>query len=168
MLRAILTQLVLRDDELVDILYDMSAEEDHAINVPLLEQLCEMALERQKSCFIVVDGLDEWPPEQAEKIISWLRAQATSARPADSVCLRIFLSGQRTGLLCRLLSSNVDISLDVQEHQSDILNYVKKKAKEVKDRFRLDTATENIIVDSVSAQAKSLYGPCHHIDQSID
>ena len=154
-LRSLLVQLVQRDSALAACLHDACASKDHRSILSILEPLGETAFESQKECFVVIDGLDECPPKEAEKIISWLSSRPGLAGQAACSRLRLLFSGQRTNILLRLLDSAVDISLDAHEHRADVSKYVRGAARRLKDEFELDADTEADIVNNVTARATS-------------
>ncbi|KAL9608549.1 MAG: hypothetical protein Q9167_006625 [Letrouitia subvulpina] len=156
-LSGLVAQLVQHDNALADCLYDICSSKDQLDVLGVLEKLAETAFESQAGCYVVVDGLDECQPKEAERIISWLLLHNKAIQPADSGHVRLLFVGQRTEILLRMLAPAVAISLDGPEHRADIQEYVEGAASKVKDQFGIDPRIEAQIVVRVTGAATSMF-----------
>ena len=122
----------------------------------ILEELAKDAFHSQKNSFVILDGLDECEPAEAERAISWfISLQEDSI--ANSGQVRLLCIGQRVYALERRLSSAVDISLENDMHQEDIKRYVKEQARHIREEFEISSEIENDIVNRTTNAAKSTY-----------
>ena len=149
-LRSSLAQLARRDTILAARLHDACTSNDQSSISSILEPLGEIAFESQKECFLIIDGLDECLPLEAENLIRWL-----SSRVNEANRLRILFAGQRTDLLLEHLKTADHISLDAHEHKEDISKYVIDAARALKDQFDISKETETHIVAQVTHRANS-------------
>jgi NACHT domain len=152
-LRALIAQLCFEDHVLTSYLYSVCASKDHAGVTEALEELAEMAFDSKKMVFVVLDGLDECPPEEADKILSWLQPRLKDRVDADSGYIRLLCIGQRVHVLQTKLSSAADIRLENDSHLRDVERYVKEKACALKNNFELDSQDEREIVTRVVSGA---------------
>jgi hypothetical protein len=154
-LRGLLTQLLYLDNALSSYLYEICSSKDQVGLSTILEQLAEIAFDSQGTSFIILDGLDECEPVEAENALSWFKSRQTDAMQADLGHIRLLCVGQRTDVLQRMLSSAVDISLENASHQGDIERYVKEQACTIREDFEIDSQIEAEIVTRVTKAAKS-------------
>jgi hypothetical protein len=125
-LRAILEQLISQNTTLSGQLFDdiSEIEGENLRKTERLQHLVKKALETSRLSFLVLDGLDECPKDETEKTVKWLLS-ILEEQPAGTN-LRIILSGQRDGVLDRLLKPYSSISLDVSTtpaHTQDVNHY---------------------------------------------
>ncbi|KAL8950879.1 MAG: hypothetical protein Q9222_003113 [Ikaeria aurantiellina] len=156
-LSSLLAQLIRHDSAIAACIYDMCASKDRLGVLSLLENLAEIAFESQAGCFVVIDGLDECDPREAERIIRWLVTRQKTPEQGNVSQLRLLFVGQRTETLLQTLNPAVKISLDIPEHQSDIVKYVVEASKKLRDEFGLDAQTEAQIAKRVTTAASSMF-----------
>ena len=154
-LRGLLTQLLRMDNALSSYLYEICSSKDQAGLSTVLEQLAGTAFDSQGTSFIVLDGLDECKPVEAEKTLSWFKSRQRDATQADLGHIRLLCVGQRTAVLQHMLSSAADISLENTSHQGDIERYVKEQACTIREDFEISSQIEAEIVMRVTNAAKS-------------
>jgi hypothetical protein len=154
-LRGLLAQILFQDNTLVSCLYEMCSSKDQAGMPTILEELAEIAFDGQATLFVVLDGLDECKPGEAEKAISWFSSRQKTMNQADCGNIRLLCVGQRVDVLQRMLSSAADISLENGSHQGDIERYVKERARNIKEEFEISFRMEAEIVARVTNAAKS-------------
>lgn len=155
-LRALVAQLLYEDHALISSLYNICSSKDQAGVTMVLEELAEMAFESKETSFVVLDGLDECLPKEAEKTLSWFQSHLKNRGKADSGHIRLLCVGQRVEVLQRELSSAADITLDQNtSHLEDVERYVKGQADALKVDFELSSQDETEIVTRVVGGAKS-------------
>jgi hypothetical protein len=154
-LRGLLTQILNMDNALSSYLYEICSSKDQAGLSTILEQLAEIAFDSQGTSFIILDGLDECKPVEAEKALSWFKSRQRDAMQADLGHIRLLCVGQRTAVLQHMLSSAADISLENASHQGDIERYVKEQACIIREDFEISSQIETDIVTRVTNTAKS-------------
>lgn len=121
----------------------------------MLEKLAEIAFDSQITSFVILDGLDECRPGEAEKAISWFISRQADDTHKTCGHIRLLCIGQRNDVLQRMLSSAADISLENVSHHEDIGRYVKEQACSIREDFEISPQTEADIVNRVTSVAKS-------------
>jgi hypothetical protein len=154
-LRGLLAQLLYLDNALSSYLYEICSSKDQAGLSTILEQLAEIAFDSQGTSFVILDGLDECKPVEAEKALSWFKSRQRDGMQAGLGHIRLLCVGQRTDVLQDMLSSAVEISLENASHQGDIERYVKERACDIREVFEISSQTEAEIVTRVTNAAKS-------------
>jgi hypothetical protein len=162
-LRGLLAQLLCQDNALASCLDEMCSSKDQAGMSTILEKLAEIAFDSQTTSYVILDGLDECKPGEAEKAISWFTSRKKDTNQGDCGHIRLVCVGQRVDVLQRMLSSAADISLENASHQEDIKRYVIEQARNIREEFEISTQIEAEIVTRVTNASKSrktgLYPP---------
>jgi hypothetical protein len=112
-------------------------------------------------CFVILDGLDECvgdpsanPAEEQEQVIHWFEDLTTDPDSEEShvceSCIRLFISGQRNGVLEERLKSYPSIQLETAAaHTADIESYAKRRSAELCKKFRISRDVESDLVNRV-------------------
>lgn len=156
LLRAVLEQIVSRDPVLSDHLFEKLASVDglQLRSTKYLEPLIAKALEAYGESFIVVDGLDEAAPGEAAKSLTWLLSLVNGDIKEPTCSLRVLCSGQRDGLLDKLLSDQPSISLESSsEHHIDVRKYCAHMCAQIRRKFGIASTMEDDIISRVASQA---------------
>ncbi|KAF3808322.1 hypothetical protein GCG54_00006943 [Colletotrichum gloeosporioides] len=158
-LRAILTQLINQDTTSSEGFFeDLSKQADVNIRSrESLEKLTKRALEEYRVSYLILDGLDECERGQAERAMEWLLSLRKDERYAGKTSLRIMFSGQRNGVLDKILAPFPDIQLESSKHKVDIEKYCLQYSSKIQKKFRLDKATEAHIVSLVTKGAQGMF-----------
>jgi len=154
--RALLTQLVKVDDDLLAYIYDecASVDETKLESTRTVEELLGLALASQNTTFVVLDGLDECGRDEETEIINWFQSiilQSNSHGPAGVI--RLLCISQRNGNLDRLLAKAPSVSLENEEHQGDIEVYAAQIAGKIRENFDITTLEERNIAQNVAKTA---------------
>ncbi|CAF3523165.1 unnamed protein product [Fusarium graminearum] len=161
LLLALLAQLVAQDESLLDHVYQAC----RSIDPQLFRSLDEVsrhvstALQSQSRCFVIVDGLDECP--EVPKVLEWFDSvmfnQDGTSGAADSN-IRLFISGQRDGILESQMSHYKIIHLDMSPgHDQDIKEYSEAMASKIRAKFSLGLEYEQDIVSCVTSHACGMF-----------
>lgn len=163
MLRALLHQLVRKDDTLVDLLHQKcSAMSDSEINhVPFLKDLVKECLLTPRGGIIVLDGLDErqdgdvFDSKGPDSIIDWVHNSLIPESRAQGYSIRCLLSSQHVHFLDKQLPKHSNIRLEQEDgHNGNIHSYVRSMASQVQARFSLTDCTRQEVEDKVFNTAK--------------
>lgn len=158
LLRALLVQLLYQDDSLTEHFHQKCSfiSPPELCSLPKLQDLMLETLKSQRSCFIVLDGLDECGQDKprskeiSEAIIDWFEHVIQKCR-AEGGHLRLLLSGQRDGILDQRLSEVPAIGLDTtNSHKQDIRRFAEEKALEIRQRFSVSMESQASIVSKVT------------------
>ena len=167
MLRAILVQLLYQDDTLIEYFYQKccSTSMPELTPLPALKELAQEILKSQHHCLIVLDGLDECGGkqntrhEESKDIIEWFKNSVIPTSHSEGGCIRLFLAGQRDGVLDQHLSVYPDIKLDtIDAHHRDIKDYAVSRTSEIRERFSLSHDNQDEIKKRVTAASKGECG----------
>lgn len=158
-LRALLAQLLDRNIAMPEQLYNdlSSAAEEKLRSTESLEARIKEAFECFESIFLVVDGLDACEREEAGCTVEWLLSLVNDGSETSNTSLRFIFSGQRDGVLDKILANQPSIALESsQQHLEDIIQYCQTFVRENqrKARFQIDPELENEIVTLVTEEAK--------------
>lgn len=138
MLRSFIEQLLQQDDAIVDDLHDtvLPAHPSEISSVSWLTSVATRILLAQRSCYIVVDGVDECALDQRKHILQWLKTILSESK-VSNVVVKILVSGQRDGVIdAALHDCACNITLDDQaRHLRDIENFASSILNQIKDRF---------------------------------
>lgn len=167
-LLALLSQLIHQDDVLLEQTYQRClAVDQHKIrSLDTIRDLASVAFKSQRLCFVILDGLDECvggpsanPADEQKQVIDWFEDLTTDIDSNESgngeFCMRLFISGQRNGILEERLRSYPSIQLETEAaHNRDIESYAKQRSAEMHKRFRFSTEEERDLVNRVTSRAK--------------
>lgn len=97
LLRALLTQIIDRDPTMSDHIFKevLSVEGVNLRSTSRLQTLVKTALESYSISYIVLDGLDECAPTEAEKSINWFLSLVNGGLSDINARLRVLFCGQR-------------------------------------------------------------------------
>lgn len=160
LLRAVMEQIVTRDPVLCDYLFDKlgSMEGVNLRSTKTLESLITTSLGNYRSCFLVLDGLDEAASGEAVKSVSWLLSLVDGGFPDNHSLIRVLFCGQRDGILDRLLSNRPSISLEAYPgHADDIRLYCTNISTQIRQKFGISSDFETDIIYRVTNNANGKY-----------
>lgn len=158
LLQALLVQLLYQDDSLTEYFHQkcFSISRPELCSLPKLQDLMLETLKSQRSCFIILDGLDECGQDKprskeiSEAIIDWFEHVIPKCR-AEGGHLRLLLSGQRDGILDQRLLEVPAIGLDnTDSHKQDIRRFAEERALEIRQRFSVSMESQASIVSKVT------------------
>jgi len=168
LLLALLSQLIHQDDVLLEQTYQrcLAVNQQKIRSSDIICDIASVALKSQRLCFVILDGLDECiadlsanQAEEQERIIEWFDGLTTDPDSENShICessIRLFISGQRNGVLEERLNSHPSIQLETTTaHTKDIESYAKRRSADIRKKFRISTAIEEDLVNRVTSGAK--------------
>lgn len=149
-------QIVTRDPSLSDHLFDELASMNgvNLRSTKKLESLVRTGFEHFRTCLILIDGLDEAAPGEADKTLKWLLPVAEGSVKSYGTSIRLLISGQRDGILDKELSRQPFIALEtVPDHELDIDNYCAQATARIRSKFCISSEMESNIVSQVTLQA---------------
>ncbi|KAF0645692.1 hypothetical protein FPSE5266_00755 [Fusarium pseudograminearum] len=161
LLLALLAQLVAQDESLLDHIYHAchSIDSQQFRSLDGVSRHVSTALQSQSRCFVIIDGLDECP--EAPKVLEWFEnvMLKQDGSPGDTdFNIRLFISGQRDGILESQMSHYKMIHLDMSPgHDQDIKDYAIAMASKISDKFSLDIEYEQEIVSRVASHACGMF-----------
>lgn len=158
LLLALLSQLISQDESLLDHVYQTycTAEQQWLRCLDTVSSLVSTALQSQSLCFVIVDGLDEC--SEAPSVLEWFEKlmsdQEEDSSGSSQSAIRLFISGQRDGVLEDLMSDYDSIQLETTAgHGQDIKTFTMNVAGEIRKKFDLNAEVEQEIVSRVSSRA---------------
>ncbi|KAF5697106.1 zinc finger protein [Fusarium globosum] len=161
LLLALLAQLVAQDETLLDHVYQAcrSADPQQFRSLDEVSRHVSTALQSQSRCFVIIDGLDECA--EASRVLNWFEStmskQDDTSRDTD-FNIRLFISGQRDGILEGQMSHYTRIDLETSSgHDRDIETFAKTMAIKIRERFSLDPGVEQDIALRVTSKAGGMF-----------
>ncbi|RKK19466.1 hypothetical protein BFJ66_g11558 [Fusarium oxysporum f. sp. cepae] len=161
LLLALLAQLVAQDESLLEHVYQAcrSAEPQQFRSLDEVSRHVSTALQSQSRCFVIIDGLDECT--EASRVLEWFESimskQDDTSRDTD-FNIRLFISGQRDGILESQMSHYTRIDLETSSgHDQDIEAFTATMAIKIRERFSLDPGVEQDIALRVTSKAGGMF-----------
>jgi hypothetical protein len=168
LLLALLSQLIHHDDVLLEQTYQrcLAVDQRKLRSSDTVRDLASAILKSQRLCFVILDGLDECvgdtsanPAEEQEQVINWFDVLTVDPDSKESHnckgCVRLFISGQRNGVLENRLSSYSSIRLETTAaHAQDIESYATRRSAEIRKKFQISREVERDLVNRVTLGAK--------------
>lgn len=170
LLLALLSQLIQQDDVLLEKIYHrcLVIDQQNSHFADAISDMASIALKSQRLCFVILDGLDECigdpstnPAKEQERVIDWFNDLTTDLDSEESHplegCIRLFISGQRNGVLEERLGSCPSIQLETTpSHAQDIESYARQRSVAIRNKFRISPEVERDLVNRVTSGAKGL------------
>ncbi|CAG7555173.1 unnamed protein product [Fusarium equiseti] len=161
MLLALLAQLVAQDESLLDHVYQAcrSTEPQQFRSLDEVSRHVSTALQSQSRSFVIIDGLDECT--EASRVLEWFESimskrDDTSRDTAFNI--RLFMSGQRDGVLESQMSHYTRIDLETSPgHDQDIETFAETMAIKIRERFSLDPEVERDTALRVKSKAGGMF-----------
>ncbi|KAF4333390.1 zinc finger protein [Fusarium beomiforme] len=152
---------VAQDESLLDHVYEAcrSAEPQQFRSLDEVSRHVATALQSQSLCFVIIDALDECP--EASRVLKWfeniMSKQNDNSRDTD-FNIRLFISGQRDGILESQMSHYTSIRLEtVSGHDQDIKAFAATMASKIREKFSLGFEVEQEIALRVTSQAVGMF-----------
>ncbi|CAJ0546596.1 Ff.00g012230.m01.CDS01 [Fusarium sp. VM40] len=161
LLLALLAQLVAQDESLLDHVYQAcrSAELQQCRSLDEVSRHVSTALQSQSRSFVIIDGLDECT--EASRVLEWfesIMSKQDDASRATDFNIRLFISGQRDGILESQMSHYTRIDLETSSgHDQDIEAFAATMAIKIRERFSLDPGVEQDITLRVTSKAGGMF-----------
>ncbi|RYP71616.1 hypothetical protein DL769_004656 [Monosporascus sp. CRB-8-3] len=181
LLLALLSQLVHQDDVLLEQTYQrcLAVDQQKLRSSDTICDLASVVLKSQRLCFVVLDGLDECvgdpsanPAEEQEQVIDWFDALTVDPDSKEShiceSCVRLFISGQRNGILEKRLGSYPSIRLETAAaHTQDIESYATRRSAEIRMFLYAKIVLSNLL-SQVSRRDFEQELRAEHFPQGLD
>ncbi|RFN48948.1 zinc finger protein [Fusarium flagelliforme] len=161
MLLGLLAQLVAQDESLLDHVYQAcrSAEPRQFQSLDEVSRHVSMALQSQPRSFVIIDGLDECT--EASRVLDWFESIMSTQDDTSGDTdfnIRLFISGQRDGILESQMSHYTRIDLETSSgHDQDIEAFAETMAIKIRERFSLNPEIERDIAVRVTSKAGGMF-----------
>ncbi|KAK3986135.1 hypothetical protein QBC44DRAFT_373441 [Cladorrhinum sp. PSN332] len=163
---SILSQLASQDEVVLDSLYErlVALHQQEIRSGSILQELMDMAVGSQQSCFVVIDGLDECvggPGAQHDhgqkEVVGWIESLSSTGN-RNGQRLRILISAQRNGFLENTLGHHPNIRLEkLNAHTADIKAYCEVRSHDIQQKFTLQDNLRADIVSRVWSGADGMF-----------
>jgi hypothetical protein len=157
--RTMLSQLVVGNDMLLQLLYERVANSSEALltSMQAAKELLGTALktcDKNRKTFIVIDGLDEYSREDRKEISAWFKEQVRNVPTKDLGQLRCLFISQDDGYARKDMSECSSIKLKVEHTRCDIEAYCKMWHQRIEERFKPLDPKEHNVSEMVTARAQ--------------
>lgn len=147
--RAILTQLLNQNQELLPYMYDqcLSSGQASLVSLKLCEELLKIALTAISKTYIILDGIDECTLVERKAILSFF----TSIIEADATPGRLrglFVSQDENDIKKQLKAASV-VRLKDTDNSADIKEYATQWSSEIQKKFELSPNEQKYIISAV-------------------
>ena len=154
--RAIISQAVTQNDSLLSYVYEEAATsgEKPLNTLKRSQEILGVALKSLDKVYLIIDGLDECPPNEKKIIAPWLQILVRSLSEnnhAPMKCVFFSQSDKETGKLFKGLLSVPIRSADLN---GDIITFCKIEAQEIQQKFDLPDSEIEEIIQKVSHETK--------------
>ncbi|KAI1477416.1 hypothetical protein F4774DRAFT_420091 [Daldinia eschscholtzii] len=158
LLRGILDQLVSQDSAMSDHLFNrISSMDPTSLRLTrTLEGFIKEAFGSYQTAYIVLDGLDESAPKEAETSVE-LFLSLVKGFENSTTSLRVLFCGQRDGVLDHLLVDEPSITLENTAHNDDIKGYCSHVCERIGKKFGLSHQFQEDISRQVANGAKGMF-----------
>lgn len=155
---SLLQQLLHLDDLILNQLYETAVSDggQHLTSRKTAESTLEICLKAVGSVTIILDGIDECPDFDEQKVmVQWLLKYVTSssAEPDPSRCLILSQHDEKTK---SLLGEIPTIKLDVADNKKDIEIYCQDRVREFPDLLEISDEERARIAGIVSERAQGM------------
>jgi hypothetical protein len=133
----------------------MCASSTHGTISGILLEMASIAFESQNDSLVVLDGLDECRPGEAEKTLAWFTSRQKETSGNAQGRIRLLCIGQRVYPLQSSLQSAATITMENDLHRKDIELYVRHRASRIRQDFELNLDIESDIISRTTIIAKS-------------
>jgi hypothetical protein len=159
--RAIISQAVTQNDSLLSYVYEEAATsgEKPLNTLKRSREILEVALKSLDKVYLIIDGLDECPPNEKKIIAPWLQTLVRSLSENDHApmkCVFFSQSDKDTGKLFKGLLSVPICSADLN---GDIVTFCKIEGQKIQQKFNLPDSETEEIIQKVSYEAKGTSFP---------
>ncbi|KAG4273469.1 hypothetical protein FPRO04_09592 [Fusarium proliferatum] len=157
MLQHVVMQLVNADETIMRFAYERLSTIE-STELADLKGLANDSLTSRPSAILVLDGLDEAVDNEPEISINWCLNELLAVARSYGCDLKILICGQRDGRLDVLLAPHPQIRLDVADaHQSDIQQFTKAQASNIRARFSLTKEEEENLALRISSASQGMF-----------
>ncbi|KAL3475095.1 hypothetical protein BJX99DRAFT_259710 [Aspergillus californicus] len=156
--RGLLGQLVTLNKPLLPHFYECAAGSatDSHLSISRAQELLSLALSSLPSVYIVIDGIDECPPEESRMIIPWFQKEIESINSgsADARCLLI---SQDDHICQKLLKDTPTLRVSKDNNMSDIRVYCDTLSESWVDKFNISDPRRREVVESIVNNASGMF-----------
>jgi len=157
--RSLLAQLLRQDQGLIYYFYQKCCDNADAVlnSLALIEELLTFAFQNCKNAYIILDGLDECPRNERKHIVQWFRTLVDSLPPSEADRYRCLFVSQDDGVARKDFAGLSSIKISVNENRSDIEEYCKVQAEQLKSDLCLSEEKTNSITKTVANSVEGEY-----------
>ena len=139
--RAILSQLMVNNNQLTQLLYDHVTKSSEAIlssenAAQLLLETAFKSCDKNHKIYIIVDGLDECSRDERKMITTWFKKQVQNVPSTDLGMMRCLFVSQDDGYARKDLSDCASIKLTTEDTRQDIDSFCKMWQTEIAEKFK--------------------------------
>jgi hypothetical protein len=157
-LKGLLSQLITQSRDLVPYCYDkyQASGEVTLTSAGPAKQLLELLWQRISKQFVIIDGLDECSPMERKLVLSFFTLLVDRFDAKEPGKLRVLFVSQDENDIGKALSTAAWIPLIPRDNANDIKLFVRSWSTRLRQKFQLDNAQVEYIVDSTCARADGM------------
>jgi hypothetical protein len=157
--RSLLAQFLKQDQGLLYYFYQKCCDNADAMlsSLSLIEELLTFAFQNCKNAYIILDGLDECARNERKHIVQWFRILVDSLPPTEADRYRCLFVSQDDGVARKDFAGLSSIKISGNDNRSDIDEYCKVQAEQLKSDLCLTEEKANSIAGIVANSVEGEY-----------
>ncbi|KAH7163352.1 hypothetical protein B0J13DRAFT_634582 [Dactylonectria estremocensis] len=158
--RGLLSQLMRDDEDLLLQLYEkgnLQSGEAVLRDASMTKELLDVALDSQKTTYIVIDGIDECGRDERKEICTWFTERIHKLEKTDFGNLRCLFVSQEDGIAKKDLAMISAIKILPSHVHKDIRRYIESWRMKIEEKHgHLDPA-EHPLTDIIMASTRGMF-----------
>jgi hypothetical protein len=118
------------------------------------QEILETALNSLDKVYLIIDGLDECPPNEKKIIASWFQTLVRSLSENDHAPIKCVFFSQNDKETGRLFKGLPSVPMRSTDLSGDIMTFCTIEAGKIQEKFSLPDSEAREIVQKVSHEAK--------------
>lgn len=154
-LKGLLSQLITQSRDLVPYCHDkyQSSGEVTLTSAGPAKQLLELLWQRIPKYSVIIDGLDECGAQERKSVLSFFTSLVDRFDAKKPGKLRVLFVSQDETDIKKALATAISIPLSPTDNANDIKLFVRKWSSRIRQKFELDDAQVDYIIDSTCIRA---------------
>lgn len=157
--RAIISQAVTQNDSLLSYVYEEAATsgEKPLNTLKRSQEILGVALKSLDKVYLIIDGLDECPPNEKKIIAPWLQTLVRSLSENDHAPMKCVFFSQSDKEIGKLFKGLLSVPIRSADLDGDIMTFCKIEAQKIQQKFDLPDSETEEIIQKVSHEAKGKF-----------
>lgn len=146
-----IAQLLVTNHDLLPFCHEKYTKSGETIltSMQLAKQLFEVFYDSNFKLRLIIDGLDECPETDRRALLRLLTTMIEDTASTTSGKLRVLVVSQQYNDIRKMLSSAVNLTVELEHNGDDIRNYVNHRMVEIAKRFDLDEEMKTMVAEQI-------------------
>ena len=154
--RSFITQALVLDRDLLPYIYEEASTsgESPLTTGKRARNILSDILQSFEQLHIIIDGLDECPPNEKNSIATWFQKTAKPKSDGNSAHIRCLFLSQRDRETGNLFKDIPMMNITSSDLENDIKTFCDIESRKVADKFDLNESERSSLLDKVRVEAK--------------